>query len=91
MEECVTVQVETAEGLSGRLDAVKARISAAAVGAGRPAEAVDLVAISKTQPDERISAALAAGQRLFGENRDKGYLARTGCRRRGPIGQPAAR
>lgn len=77
----MTVQVETAEGLSGRLDAVKARISAAAVGAGRPAEAVDLVAISKTQPDERISAALAAGQRLFGENRVQEARAHWAARR----------
>ena len=28
-----------------------------------------LVAVSKRQPDERIDAALAAGHRLFGENR----------------------
>ena len=28
-----------------------------------------LVAVSKKQPDERIEAALAAGQRVFGENR----------------------
>lgn len=30
---------------------------------------VVLVAVSKKQPDERIEAALAAGQRVFGENR----------------------
>jgi hypothetical protein len=32
-------------------------------------EGVTLVAASKRQPDERIEAALAAGQRVFGENR----------------------
>jgi PLP dependent protein len=30
---------------------------------------VTLVAVSKRQPDDRIDAALAAGQRVFGENR----------------------
>ena len=32
-------------------------------------DAVRLVAASKRQPDDRIDAALAAGQRVFGENR----------------------
>ena len=35
-------------------------------GVSRP---VNLVAVSKRQPDDRIDAALAAGQRVFGENR----------------------
>ena len=30
---------------------------------------VTLVAVSKRQPEEKIDAALAAGQRVFGENR----------------------
>ena len=33
------------------------------------AETVTLVAVSKRQPEEKIDAALAAGQRVFGENR----------------------
>ena len=33
------------------------------------AGAAPVVAVSKRQPDERIEAALAAGQRVFGENR----------------------
>ena len=33
------------------------------------AEPVALVAVSKRQPEEKIDAALAAGQRVFGENR----------------------
>ncbi|MSO80567.1 MAG: YggS family pyridoxal phosphate-dependent enzyme [Alphaproteobacteria bacterium] len=52
-----------------RLAAVRARIDAAAREAGRDPAAVTLVAISKQQPDERIAAVLAAGQRVFGENR----------------------
>ncbi len=36
---------------------------------GRDAADVTLTAVSKTQPDEAVEAALAAGQRVFGENR----------------------
>lgn len=55
--------------ISERLDDVRSKITAAAGRAGREADDVTLVAISKTQPDERIAAALAAGHRVFGENR----------------------
>ncbi len=48
---------------------VLARIAAAAKGAGRDPAETALVAVSKVQPDERIDAMLAAGQRIFGENR----------------------
>ena len=36
---------------------------------GRKADDICLVAVSKKQPEERIESALAAGQRVFGENR----------------------
>ena len=55
--------------VAGNLAAVRARIDAAAREAGRDPAAVRLVAVSKVQPPERIAAALAAGHRLFGENR----------------------
>lgn len=45
-----------------------ARIDATAKDAGR-ADQVNLVAVSKKQPDDRIDAALMAGHRIFGENR----------------------
>lgn len=48
---------------------VLARIAAAAKGAGRDPASVQLVAVSKSQPDERTAAMLATGQRVFGENR----------------------
>ena len=44
-------------------------------------EAVTLVAASKRQPDERIDAALASGQRVFGENRVQEAAARWSERR----------
>jgi PLP dependent protein len=48
---------------------VRRRIDRAAALAGRPAGAVDLIAISKTVPAERIRPLLDAGHQLFGENR----------------------
>ena len=44
-------------------------MASAAREAGRDPGDVTLVAVSKQQPDERIDAMLAAGQRVFGENR----------------------
>ncbi len=60
-------KVDIAENLA----AVKARITAAALAAGRPSTAVSLVAVTKTHPVPRIDAALRAGHRIFGENRVK--------------------
>ncbi len=60
---------------------VLARIAAAAKGAGRDAQSVQLVAVSKSQPDERIAAMLATGQRVFGENRVQEAQAHWGERR----------
>lgn len=44
-------------------------------------EDVTLVAVSKLQPDDRVDAALAAGQRVFGENRVQEAEGRWGRRR----------
>ena len=51
------------------LDQVRDRLARAAQLAGRKADAVQLIAVSKTQPAEAIAPLLAAGHRLFGENR----------------------
>jgi pyridoxal phosphate enzyme (YggS family) len=56
-------------------DAVRARnavleaIAQAALAAGRDAAEVTLTAVSKQQPAARVAAILAAGQKVFGENR----------------------
>ncbi|TCU23714.1 hypothetical protein EV130_10768 [Rhizobium azibense] len=55
--------------LQERLDEVRARISAAERLSGRPAGSVQLVAVSKTFDAQAIRPAIAAGQRIFGENR----------------------
>ena len=55
--------------ITGRLDAVRAQIAAAAAKAGRAADDVTLVAVSKTHPPDAVAAVLAAGQGVFGESR----------------------
>ena len=55
--------------VAANLAGVHDRIEAAARDVRRAPEAVSLVAVSKGQPQARINAALAAGQRAFGENR----------------------
>ena len=57
---------QAAAEVADNLGAVRQRIAAAA--AGRPSGAVTLIAVGKGQPEDRIEAALAAGQRVFGEN-----------------------
>ncbi|MCF3639979.1 YggS family pyridoxal phosphate-dependent enzyme [Rhizobium sp. TRM95111] len=55
--------------LVDRLNDVRTRIAKASAAAGRAMSAVDLVAVSKTFDADAIRPALAAGQRVFGENR----------------------
>lgn len=59
------------------------RIAAAAREAGRSPADVTLVAVSKQQADEKIDAMLAAGQRVFGENRVQEAMGRWIPRREG--------
>ncbi|MGH6899598.1 MAG: YggS family pyridoxal phosphate-dependent enzyme [Geminicoccaceae bacterium] len=56
------------DSIKANLRAVRARIRAAAEAVGRDPAGVTLVAVSKAQPEARVQAALAAGQRAFGEN-----------------------
>lgn len=60
--------VRTAE-IADNLAEVRERMAAAARRSGRQPDDVLLVAVSKTHPIEDIAAAMAAGQRDFGENR----------------------
>jgi pyridoxal phosphate enzyme (YggS family) len=59
---------ESAE-ITANLAHVRDAIAEAAQAAGRDPAEIDLVAVSKTHPAERIQPAIAAGQRRFGENR----------------------
>ena len=51
------------------LQEIKARLRKAAEDAGRTPESVELIAVSKVQPNERVEAVLRDGHRVFGENR----------------------
>lgn len=55
--------------IAANLDQIRARMRAALAAAGRPAGAATLIAVAKTFPAESVAEALAAGTRVFGENR----------------------
>lgn len=57
------------ERIGERITAVREQIAAAAQRAGRRADEITLIAVSKTHPAEAVAAALAAGVTHFGENR----------------------
>jgi hypothetical protein len=59
----------TATDTASGLDTVRAEIVRACRDAGRDPAGVTLVAVSKTFPAEAIEPVIAAGQRVFGENR----------------------
>ena len=74
--------------LAGNLAAVRQRIAEAARRAGRrPAEAA-LVAVTKNRPIRLIEALLAAGQRVFGENRVQEALPKIAAFEGSPAGGP---
>ncbi|MBY6056567.1 YggS family pyridoxal phosphate-dependent enzyme [Leisingera daeponensis] len=51
------------------LEEIKSRIAKAESKAGREPGSVQLIAVSKVQPDERVEAVLKEGHRCFGENK----------------------
>lgn len=59
----------TESTVADNLRRIRADIETAAGEAGRDPRSITLVAVSKVQPIERVRAALAAGHRVFGENR----------------------
>lgn len=58
-----------ADTAAARLHTVKQDIRKVEAGHGRPAEAVSLIAVSKTFDADHIRPVIEAGQRVFGENR----------------------
>ncbi len=62
--------------VAARVDAVRARLAAAAARAGRDPSSVTLVAATKLVPPERVAAALRAGVVDVGENRAQELLAK---------------
>jgi len=58
-----------ASSVADRLEAVRGRIARTCREVGRVSDEVVVTAVTKTQPPEAVDAILAAGQRVFGENR----------------------
>jgi pyridoxal phosphate enzyme (YggS family) len=61
--------VAPSSAVAARLEIVRRGMAGACRAAGRDPDGVILTAVSKTQPPAAIDAALATGQRVFGENR----------------------
>lgn len=55
--------------LSGRAEAIRSRVEDAAIRAGRAADSVTIVAVSKTFERDAVDAAHELGFRVFGESR----------------------
>jgi hypothetical protein len=65
--------------IAAYLSAIQERIARAAARAGRKPGDIALMAVTKTQPAERILEAYEAGQRLFGENRVQEFAEKSGA------------
>jgi len=62
--------------IAAALAGIRADIASNVAAAGRGEDAVTLVAVSKTKPVEAVRGAIAAGQRVFGENRVQEAIAK---------------
>ena len=59
----------TMSSIAENLEYVREQIAQAAMKSGRSPDEVELVAITKTHPAEKVRDAIEAGQSLFGESR----------------------
>ena len=71
------------DDVASNLTRVSQRIAVAAQTAGRDVGDITLIAVSKGQVESRLDDALAAGQRVFGENRVQEAQAHWAARRGG--------
>jgi pyridoxal phosphate enzyme (YggS family) len=67
--------------IATNVSSIQQRIAAAAHRAGRSPDEILLMAVTKTQPPERIREAYDAGLRLFGENRVQEFAAKVAALR----------
>jgi pyridoxal phosphate enzyme (YggS family) len=74
--------------IDGNLQEVRARIARACAAAGRPADTVALLAVSKTFSPEAVRQAALAGQRAFGENYIQEAVEKMAEAARMPLPQP---
>ena len=62
--------------ITANISSIRERIAAAAQRAGRSPDHITLMAVSKTQPPEKIREAYDVGLRVFGENRVQEFAAK---------------
>ncbi len=74
-------EASLSDQIAANIACLRAAIADAARDVSRDPSAIEVMAVSKVQPDARIEAALAAGQRLFGENRVQEAQTRWAARR----------
>ena len=67
--------------IAANIALIEQRIAIAAGRSGRNVGDIALMAVTKTQPTERIREAYDAGHRLFGENRVQDFAAKAGALR----------
>ena len=65
----MTTETDLSDAIALNLSGVRARIAGAAKDVGRDPGDVSLIAVSKSHPADRARVTLAAGHRVFGENR----------------------
>src|SRR5207245_11236933 len=63
--------------IAENLERVYEQIAQAASKVGHAAQEIELVAITKTHPAEKVREAIEAGQTLFGESRGQGARAKS--------------
>jgi len=77
--------------LADRLSAVRSRLAAATAAAGRPADSVTLIAVTKTYPAADVRLLAELGVTDVGENRDQEAAAKAAELAPGPSGGPGLR
>ncbi|MGH9493506.1 MAG: YggS family pyridoxal phosphate-dependent enzyme [Candidatus Sulfotelmatobacter sp.] len=65
--------------ISDNIAEIRESVVVAARRAGRSSDEIDLMAVTKTHPPNRIREAYAAGLRLFGENRVQEFAGKAGA------------
>jgi PLP dependent protein len=65
--------------IAANISSIQERLSAAARRTGRSSDDITLMAVTKTQPAERIREAYEAGLRVFGENRVQEFSEKAGA------------
>ncbi len=72
----MTVRPSSEEAVRRAYEAIRENVERAAALAGRPADEIQIMAVTKTVPPQLVNAAIDAGVRLLGENRAQELVAK---------------